>query len=203
MPTAAGSEGAAAHDLFETRLRQVDAVVQNQDNREHDLLDSDDYYQFEGGLAAAVKHLSGAAPTVYHDDHSRPERPAIRTLDEEVSRVVRGPRRQSEMDRRRACATATRARSRWRRRSTTCSPSPPRRDAVRDHHFDAVFDAYLRDDAVRDSSREPTPTALREMSERLLEAQTRGLWKPRTNSTRELLHACARGESPIGVGESR
>jgi hypothetical protein len=35
--------------LFEQRLRSVEAVVQNQDNREHDLLDSDDYYQFEGG----------------------------------------------------------------------------------------------------------------------------------------------------------
>ena len=60
----AATEGAAAHDLLKTRLRRVEAVVQNQDNREHDLLDSDDYYQFEGGLAATVRHLSGRAPVV-------------------------------------------------------------------------------------------------------------------------------------------
>src|SRR5208337_3363416 len=71
------------------RLAAIDAVVQNQDNREHDLLDSDDYYQFEGGLALAVRHLSGEAPAVYHADHSRPERPEIRTLAEEMARVVR------------------------------------------------------------------------------------------------------------------
>ena len=40
-------------------------MVQNQDNREHDLLDSDDYYQFEGGLAASVETLTGAAPRVF------------------------------------------------------------------------------------------------------------------------------------------
>ncbi|MBX9633636.1 MAG: cobaltochelatase subunit CobN, partial [Magnetospirillum sp.] len=73
----AGSDGEAGHELFRNRLGAVEAVVQNQDNREHDLLDSDDYYQFEGGLAAAVKHVSGTAPAVYHADHSRPESPRI------------------------------------------------------------------------------------------------------------------------------
>ena len=43
-------ENKAAESLKQ-RLSKVDAVIQNQDNREHDLLDSDDYYQFEGGLA--------------------------------------------------------------------------------------------------------------------------------------------------------
>ncbi|MEK9724708.1 MAG: cobaltochelatase subunit CobN, partial [Rhodospirillaceae bacterium] len=66
-----GAEGAAEHGLFETRLKNVEAVVHNQDNREHDLLDSDDYYQFEGGMTAAVRHLSGAQPSVYPMDHAR------------------------------------------------------------------------------------------------------------------------------------
>ncbi len=35
---------------FAERLKRIEAVVHNQDNREHDLLDSDDYYQFEGGM---------------------------------------------------------------------------------------------------------------------------------------------------------
>ncbi len=84
-----GAAGTPAQGLFETRLEAVEVVVHNQDNREHDLLDSDDYYQFEGGMTAAVRHLSGARPTVYHNDHSRPESPRIRTLEEEVGRVVR------------------------------------------------------------------------------------------------------------------
>src|SRR5207237_10134808 len=87
---AAGSEGRAERKLFEARLANTDAVLHNQDNREHDLLDSDDYYQFEGGLAAVVRLRAGRAPAVWHNDHSRPERPRIRSLREELGRVVRG-----------------------------------------------------------------------------------------------------------------
>ena len=59
--------GATAHGVndeqtFTERLKRIEAVVHNQDNREHDLLDSDDYYQFEGGMTAAVEQASGNAP---------------------------------------------------------------------------------------------------------------------------------------------
>jgi cobaltochelatase CobN len=84
-----GGEGTRDRDGFEQRLRQAQAIVQNQDNREHDLLDSDDYYQFEGGAAAAVATLQGQDRPIYHNDHSRPERPVIRTLEDEIARVVR------------------------------------------------------------------------------------------------------------------
>ncbi|HYN39028.1 MAG TPA: cobaltochelatase subunit CobN, partial [Rhodospirillales bacterium] len=80
----AGMGGKAAHGVFERRLAAVEGVVQNQDNREHDILDSDDYYQFEGGMTAAVRMLSGAQPAVWHADHARPENPVIRTLAEEA-----------------------------------------------------------------------------------------------------------------------
>ena len=87
-PARHGAQGAAEHKLFEQRLAEVDGVLHNQDNREHDLLDSDDYYQFEGGLAAAVKELSGREPAVYHNDHSRPESPRIRRMDGFLSPAV-------------------------------------------------------------------------------------------------------------------
>jgi cobaltochelatase CobN len=177
----AGAGGQAAQGLLEDRLSKVEAVVHNQDNREHDLLDSDDYYQFEGGLTAAVEHLSGARPVVYHNDHSRPESPKIRTLEEEIARVVRarvvnpkwiagvmrhGYKGAFEMaatvDYLFAFAATTRA--------------------VADHHFDAVYAAYLEDPAVRDFLEEHNPAALKEMAARLAEAQERGLWRPRSNS---------------------
>ncbi len=53
-------------------------VLQNQDNHEHDLLDSNDYYQFQGGMAAAVRHFSGRQPALYHADHSNPDAPRVR-----------------------------------------------------------------------------------------------------------------------------
>lgn len=182
----AGQEGEADHDGFSNRLKKVQAVVQNQDNREHDLLDSDDYYQFEGGMTAAVRHLSGDQPTVYHNDHSRPESPRIRTLKEEIGRVVRarvvnpkwiaGVMRHGYKGAFEMAATV----------DYLFAFSATAR-AVEDHHFDLVFDAYLDDAAVRAFLENHNPAALKEMADRLLEAQDRGLWKPRRNSTREAL----------------
>ncbi|WP_417513183.1 cobaltochelatase subunit CobN [Minwuia sp.] len=187
-----GADGARARGALETRLSRVEAVVQNQDNREHDLLDSDDYYQFEGGLTAAVTHLKGDAPVTYHNDHSRPERPVIRTLDEEIGRVVRsraanpkwiagvmrhGYKGAFEMaatvDYLFAFAATTRA--------------------VKSHHFDLLWRAYLDDDDVRDFIAEHNPAALREMADKFDEAMARGFWHPKANDVRGRLEQLKHG----------
>jgi cobaltochelatase CobN len=190
-----GVEGAPERGLFEARLGAVQAVLHNQDNREHDLLDSDDYYQFEGGLAVAVRTLSGQAPTVYHNDHSRPENPQIRTLEEEIARVVRArvvnPKWISGVMRhgyKGAFELAATVDYMFAFAATA--------RCVRDHHFDAVFDAYVADDDVRNFMAGANPAALREMAERLAEALSRGLWRPRSNAAYDMLDKLARGETP-------
>ena len=172
--------------MLETRLGAVDAVLHNQDNREHDLLDSDDYYQFEGGLALVVRHLSGRAPAVYHNDHSRPDRPRIRTLREELGRVVRGraanPRWIAGVMRhgyKGAAEIAATVDYLFAFAATA--------RAVDDAHFDALYDAYLGDETVRGFMAEHNPAALAEISRRFAEAIERGLWRPRRNSAREAL----------------
>jgi cobaltochelatase CobN len=190
----AGVSGAAEGRMFETRLSQVDAVLHNQDNREHDLLDSDDYYQFEGGLAATVKHLTGKKAVVWHNDHSRPETPKIRSLDEEIARVVRarvvnpkwiqGVMRHGYKGAFEMAATVD-----------YLFAFAATADCVADHHFDAVFEAYLLDDAVRDFIAAHNPNALKEIADRLQEAQTRGLWKSRHNSAHQRLAAWSKGEA--------
>ena len=179
----AGAEGTADRDGFERRIGRLDAVVHNQDNREHDLLDSDDYYQFEGGMTAAVERLSGNRPPVWHNDHSRPERPVVRSLEEEIGRVVRaravnpkwiaGVMRHGYKGAFEMAATVDYL---FAFAATT--------GAVRDHHFDAVHAAYLGDEAVRGFLHRHNPDALAEIADRLLEAERRGLWRPRSNSAR-------------------
>jgi cobaltochelatase CobN len=183
---AAGGEGRAERKLAETRLGTVEAVLHNQDNREHDLLDSDDYYQFEGGLALVVRHLSGKAPAVYHNDHSVPDRPRIRTLREELGRVVRGraanPRWIEGVMRhgyKGAAEIAATVDYLFAFAATA--------GAVDDAHFDALYDAYLGDDRVRGFIEEANPAALSEIRARFAEAIERGLWRPKRNSTREAL----------------
>jgi cobaltochelatase CobN len=183
---AAGGAGSTERALAETRLGAVDAVLHNQDNREHDLLDSDDYYQFEGGLALVVRHLSGKAPAVYHNDHSVPDRPRVRTLREELGRVVRGraanPRWIAGVMRhgyKGAAEIAATVDYLFAFAATA--------RAVDDTHFDALYDAYLGDDGVRDFIDRANPAALSEIRQRFAEAIERGLWRPKRNSTREAL----------------
>ncbi|NQV46662.1 MAG: cobaltochelatase subunit CobN [Rhodospirillaceae bacterium] len=186
-----GAQGTAEHGLFEQRLSSVEAVIHNQDNREHDLLDSDDYYQFEGGMTAAVRELSGKQPTVWHNDHSRPETPRIRTLEDEIARVVRArvvnPKWISGVMRhgyKGAFEMAATVDYLFAFAATA--------KCVKDHHFDAVYEAYLGDETVRGFIAEHNPEALKEMVDRLLEAQMRGLWTPRLNSTHAALSELAR-----------
>ncbi|WP_380054822.1 cobaltochelatase subunit CobN [Falsihalocynthiibacter sp. SS001] len=180
------ADGKRARAQFEARLSQTEAIVQNQDNREHDLLDSDDYYQFEGGAAAAVSTLQGRDRPVYHNDHSRPERPVIRRLEDEIGRVVRsrvvnpkwinGVMRHGYKGAFEMAATVDYL---FAFAATT--------GAVRGHHFDAVHQAFLEDEDVRQFIAEHNAPALREIAQRLDEAIERGLWMPRSNSARDLL----------------
>jgi cobaltochelatase CobN len=186
----AGQEGVADREGFEARLSKLEAVVQNQDNREHDLLDSDDYYQFEGGMTAAVEALSGRMPVVYHNDHSRPEKPVVRTLEEEIGRVVRArvtnPKWIAGVMRhgyKGAFEMAATVDYMFAFSATT--------GAVRSHHFDAVYHAFVADEAVREFMADANPHALKEMAERLLEAMERGLWTAKSNSAKfELESLC-------------
>ncbi|WP_199556425.1 cobaltochelatase subunit CobN [Sandaracinobacteroides hominis] len=188
-----GQEGAGERSLFARRLAAADAVVQNQDNREHDLLDSDDYYQFEGGIAAAIEHLRGRAPISYHNDHSRPERPVIRRLEDEIGRVVRArvtnPKWIAGVMRhgyKGAFEIAASVDYLFAFAATT--------QAVKDHHFDAVHAAFIEDEAVRAFMADSNPAALRETAARLAEALARGMWKPKSNSAGRLLAGIAGGE---------
>ena len=169
-------DGVEAKSAFVERLSQLDVVVQNQDNREHDILDSDDYYQFQGGMTNAVTTFSEQAPSVYHSDHSNPSAPKIRTLKEELNRVVRsrvlnpkwieamqthGYKGAFEM-------TAT-VDYLFAYDATT--------DLVADYQYEQVTDRLLLDPDNQAFMRDNNPHALEEMGERLLEAIQRGMWQ--------------------------
>ncbi len=179
----ADAQGRPDRTAFAQRLSQTEAIVQNQDNREHDILDSDDYYQFEGGAAAAVATLQGQDRPIYHNDHSRPERPVIRTLEDEIGRVLRsrvvnpkwiaGVKRHGYKGAFEIAATVDYL---FAFAATT--------GLVRNHHFDLVEDAMLADDDTRSFIADANPPALREIAQRLQEAIDRDLWVPKSNSAR-------------------
>lgn len=168
-------EGDAAQESLTRRLGGLDLVLHNQDNREHDLLDSDDYYQFQGGMTAAVRHFSGRQPRVYCGDHSHPASPRIHTLEHEISRVVRarvtnpkwieGAMRHGYKGAAEMAATVD---------YLFAYDATAR--VVRDDQYARVTDAYINDPRARGFLLRHNPDALHEMCERLLEAMERGLW---------------------------
>lgn len=172
----AADEGTPARQRFAQRLSRVQAVLQNQDNREHDLLDSNDYYQFQGGMLAAADSLGAGKTASYHGDHSQPDLPKIRTLKEELNRVIRsraanpkwidGVKRHGYKGAFEMAATVDFL---FAFDATT--------ELIDDHQYALLADAYLLDTSTRDFIREHNPDALRDMTERMLEAQQRGLWQ--------------------------
>ncbi|MDR0352389.1 MAG: cobaltochelatase subunit CobN, partial [Opitutaceae bacterium] len=175
--TPGGTEAAAD---FRRRLATVDLALHNQDNREHDLFDSDDYFQFQGGLIAAISALSGRKPRAYHGDTSDPARPVNRTLQAEALRVHRtrvvnpkwlaAIRRHGYKGGLEMAATVDYMFG----YSATAG-------VITDWMYEDAAESYTKGES-RDFLRHANPWALHAIAERLLEARQRGLWnaKPAT-----------------------
>ncbi len=169
-------QGYAAPESFQRRLKQLQIVLHNQDNREHDLLDSDDYYQFQGGMTAAVRSLTGKNPEVYFGDNSQPSNPRVRKLTEEIARVyrsrvinpkwIKGVMRHGYKGAFEMAATVD-----------YLFAYDATANCVADYMYEGVAKAYIFDEQVQQFIQAKNPWALRDMSERLLEAHQRGLWQ--------------------------
>lgn len=185
-------QGHSMPEAFEQRLQQMQVVLHNQDNREHDLLDSDDYYQFQGGLTAAVRVLAGKNPEIYFGDHALPSHPKVRRLQEELAKVYRsrvvnpkwieGVMRHGYKGAFEMAATLDYL---FAYDATT--------HCVEDFMYQGIADAYLFDESVQAFVQKNNPWALRDMAERLLEAHQRGLWATSDRVTldrlRDLVHS--------------
>jgi cobaltochelatase CobN len=161
-------------------------VAQNQDNREHDIFDSDDYFQFQGGLIASIRALTGRAPAAYLGDTSRPDDVRVRTLHEEACRVFRSrvtnPRWLAGVMRhgyKGAVEMAATVDYLFGYDATA--------DLLDDWMYQQLAEAYLFDPPVQEFLRRANPWAERAMIERLLEAAERSLWQQPEAGTLERL----------------
>jgi cobaltochelatase CobN len=127
-------------------------------------------------MLAAAETLSGRSTASYHGDHSQPDVPRIRTLKEELNRVVRaraanpkwieGVKRHGYKGAFELAATVDNL---FAFDATT--------QLIDDHQYALLADAYALDADTRQFLQQHNPAALRDIAERLLEAQQRGLWE--------------------------
>jgi cobaltochelatase CobN len=181
-------EATADRPGLEQRLAAVQVVLHNQDNREHDLFDSDDYYQFQGGLSAAVERLKGEAPQLWFADHSRSQRPRLHRLEKEFDKVLRSrllnPRWIGAMAGHGYKGGFEMAASLDYLFAYDASTG-----RVPDWSYGAISDQWLNAPEVLAFLRRSNPWALRDMAERLLEAHHRGLWSNAAAEQLERLRA--------------
>ncbi|MDQ1011041.1 cobaltochelatase CobN [Streptomyces sp. V4I23] len=171
-----GLEGRPARAEMETAYKRIAVAAKNTDTREHDIADSDDYFQYHGGMVATVRALRGTAPEAYIGDSTRPETVRTRTLVEETSRVFRArvvnPRWIEAMRRhgyKGAFELAATVDYLFGYDATT--------GVVADWMYDKLTQTYVLDPVNRAFLQEANPWALHGIAERLLEAESRGMWE--------------------------
>jgi cobaltochelatase CobN len=185
--------GVAAPDAMRRRFAAIEVAAKNQDNREHDIFDSDDYLQDHGGMVATIRALTGRQPKAWFGDSADPAQPRVRSLAEEAARVVRtrvvNPKWIAAM------------RSHGYKGAFELAATvdylfgyDATAHVVEDWMYERVTEAYVADPEVRKFLEQSNPWALRGMAERLLEAVDRGLWDASDAALATLRAALLEGE---------
>ncbi len=190
-----GAEGdplGARADGFANRVREADAFVHVQDLAGQDILNADAFSTHEGGFAAAAAMLQGN-PSLYHVDATGDGAAKVRTVQEEISRVVRA-RATNPVWLRGMMRHGHGGAAEIAETVDNLFAFAALSDAVEGRHFDALFDAVCGDDDVRAFIEKENPRAARSIAEKFTEAERRGFWASRRNSTAAIL-AEMRGEA--------
>lgn len=170
-----GLDGVPASDDMRTAYKRIAVAAKNTDTREHDIADSDDYFQYHGGMVATVRALTGKSPEAYIGDSTRPESVRTRTLSEETARVFRArvvnPRWLEAMRRhgyKGAFEMAATVDYLFGYDATT--------DVVQDWMYEKLAETYVLDEQNQKFMQQSNPWALHGIAERLLEAAERKMW---------------------------
>ncbi len=168
--------GVSARPQFRQRFSQIVIAAKNQDNREHDVFDSDDYMQYHGGMIATVRALTGRNPRQFFGDSSDPARSRVRDLQDEARRVFRSrvvnPKWMESMKRhgyKGAFELAATVDYMFGYDATA--------QVVEDWMYQDVTEEYVLNEDMQQFFRQSNPWALRGIVERLLEAIERGMWE--------------------------
>ncbi len=198
-----GLDGADARSDMERVYRRVRVAAKNQDTREHDIVDSDDYFQYHGGMVAAVRALTGTSPEAYVGDSAVPDTVRTRTLQEETHRVFRArvvnPKWIAAMQRhgyKGAFEMAATVDYLFGYDATA--------GVVDDWMYEKLASSYVFDETNRAFMAKSNPWALRGVAERLLEAADRGLWaEPKGETVEGLKRTYLELEGDLEGGEDQ
>ncbi|MCL1879939.1 MAG: cobaltochelatase subunit CobN [Actinomycetia bacterium] len=168
-------QGAKLEEVFSRRLATCDATVKNVSSVESDMLDSDDFFNYHGGLISAVKTKRGSLPMSFATNAGDPEHVKTKTIHEETSRVMRA-RINNPQWIEGLKQHGFRGAQEFSAMVDIVFGWDATSSVVDDWMYDSITQTYLLDDELQEWIRENNPWALQAISERLLEAAQRGMW---------------------------
>lgn len=170
-----GVFGLESHDKLVSQLKTVDSTFNKTVTDEYDMFGCCCYFSVHGGITTAAREISGHDVSAYYGDTRDRDRIEVRTLADEVRRVVRtkllNPKWVEGMKKhgyKGAGDISKRIGRVYGWEATT--------QEVDDWIFDDIARRYVLNEEMRKFFEENNPWALEEIGRRLLEAYERGLW---------------------------
>ncbi|MBW2108679.1 MAG: cobaltochelatase subunit CobN [Deltaproteobacteria bacterium] len=171
-----GTYGVEAHRELMSNLRRVEVTFDKHISDESDFLNCCGFYSNYGGMTVAAKTISGKAPKTYYGDTRDPANVDVTDFADEMRRVVRAKllnpkyiEGMKEHGYKGAGDLSKRIGRVYGFGATT--------GQVDDWIFDDIAETFLLDPEMQKWFEDVNPWALEEIGRRLLEAESRGIWK--------------------------
>ncbi|MDY6083942.1 MAG: cobaltochelatase subunit CobN [Dialister sp.] len=196
-------KGVFRPELFEKRLSQLDIAIKNEDNHETNMLSSDDYNAYHGGMIAAVRSYSGKMPKAYAGDSTDRRRPVVRTVQDVAKRVFRSEainpkyiRGMMEHGYKGAADMSSMVSISFQWDATS--------KVMEDWMYEKYAEKYAFDESVQQWMKDVNPWALARIVETLLEAHQRKLWNAKEETINRLqeLYLSVEGEMEANGDDS-
>jgi cobaltochelatase CobN len=177
--------GEKMQDLFAHRLSTVDVTVKNISSCESDMLDSDDFYNYHGGLISAVKKQRGELPSSYSTNAADINHVTTKNIHKETARIMRArinnPKWIEGLKKH-----GFKGAQGFSEMVDIVFGWDATSDVIDDYMYDMIFETYINDSELREWIKSENPYALHSMSERLLEAVQRGMWEADNDKSEKL-----------------
>jgi cobaltochelatase CobN len=177
-------------------LSRVEVTFDKHISDESDFLSCCAFFSNYGGMTSTVKTLSGKAPKTYYGDSRDPAMVTVTDFADEMRRVVRAkllhPTYIQGMQKhgyKGAGDLSSRIGRVYGFGATT--------GKVDNWIFDQIAETFMLDKEMKTWFEQVNPYALEEIGRRLLEAQSRGIWKPDPDVLQGLQEAYLEAEASI------
>jgi cobaltochelatase CobN len=177
-------------NTYAQHLKGTDAAVFSRSSNLRGLLDTDHPFEYLGGISMAVKYLDGEAPQLYISNMRDPRKARLQDaanfMAMELRSVYQHPNWVKEMMQEDYAGTLNMLKT----INNFWGWQVMDRNVVRDDQWQAFHEVYVKDKyelGLREWFEQSNPTALAQISERMIEAIRKGYWEASDETLRELV----------------